>query len=190
MTFEEILTQVHELLERQGRVSYRALKRRFDLDDAYLEDLKAEIVDAKRLAVRAILKEDYSVKDRTFSPEAIQRAKDVLLFHYRHGRTTEELTVEEVASRFKEELADAETWYAELRTKEIGWINSGMNPEVEFDKLYTEAPQLPDEPTDAYPRTWTQRHRDQILVWIAISGAAMIGVAVIFVVRRLCRRPA
>jgi tetratricopeptide (TPR) repeat protein len=147
-------------------------------------------IDAKRLAVRAILKEGYSVKDRTFSPEAIQRAKDVLLFHYRHGRTTEELTVEEVASRFKEELADAETWYAELRTKEIGWINSGMNPEVEFDKLYTEAPQLPDEPTDAYPRTWTQRHRDQILVWIAISGAAMIGVAVIFVVWRLCRRPA
>ena len=31
MTFEEILTQVHELLERQGRVSYRALKRRFEL---------------------------------------------------------------------------------------------------------------------------------------------------------------
>ena len=29
MTFDEILTQVTELLQRQGRVSYRALKRRF-----------------------------------------------------------------------------------------------------------------------------------------------------------------
>ena len=32
-------------------MSYRALKRRFDLDDDYLEDLKAEIIKAQRLAV-------------------------------------------------------------------------------------------------------------------------------------------
>ena len=51
MTFDEILTQVLELLRREGRVSYRALKRRFDLDEDYLEDLKAEIVQAKKLAV-------------------------------------------------------------------------------------------------------------------------------------------
>jgi hypothetical protein len=51
MTFDEILAQVLALLRREGRVSYRALKRRFDLDDEYLEDLKAEIIDAKRLAV-------------------------------------------------------------------------------------------------------------------------------------------
>ena len=51
MTFDEILTQVLELLRREGRVSYRALKRRFDLDEDYLEDLKAEIIQAKKLAV-------------------------------------------------------------------------------------------------------------------------------------------
>src|SRR5712691_2241479 len=50
MTFDEILAQVLDLLQRQGRVSYRALKRRFDLDDAYLEDLKVEIIQAQRLA--------------------------------------------------------------------------------------------------------------------------------------------
>lgn len=33
MTFDEILTQVLALLQREKRVSYRALKRRFDLDD-------------------------------------------------------------------------------------------------------------------------------------------------------------
>jgi hypothetical protein len=44
MTFDEILEQVIALLKRQGRVSYGALKRRFDLDDAYLEDLKGEIL--------------------------------------------------------------------------------------------------------------------------------------------------
>jgi hypothetical protein len=51
MTFDEILEQVIALLKRQGRVSYGALKRRFDLDDDYLKDLKDEIVHAQRLAM-------------------------------------------------------------------------------------------------------------------------------------------
>jgi len=50
MTFDELLARVTELLQRQGRVSYRALKRRFSLDDDYLEDLKDELIKAKRLA--------------------------------------------------------------------------------------------------------------------------------------------
>ena len=50
MIFDEVLTQVIDLLQRQGRVSYRALKRRFELDDEYLEDLKVEIIDAKQVA--------------------------------------------------------------------------------------------------------------------------------------------
>jgi hypothetical protein len=40
MTFDEILSQVQALLQREQRVSYRGLKRRFALDDEYLEDLK------------------------------------------------------------------------------------------------------------------------------------------------------
>src|SRR5262245_11464531 len=51
MTFDEVLDQVLEMLQRRGRVSYRALKRQFDLDDAYLADLKAEIVEVHQLAV-------------------------------------------------------------------------------------------------------------------------------------------
>ncbi len=50
MTFDDILAQVITLLQRQGRVSYRALKRRFDLDDEYIEDLKEEIIHAQRVA--------------------------------------------------------------------------------------------------------------------------------------------
>jgi class 3 adenylate cyclase/predicted ATPase len=50
MTFDEVLTQVLELLQREKRVSYRALKRRFDLDDNYLEDVKDELIYAKKLA--------------------------------------------------------------------------------------------------------------------------------------------
>src|SRR5216683_3188408 len=51
MTFDEVLAQVLELLQREGRVSYRALKIRFHLDDEYLEGLKDELIAAKRLAV-------------------------------------------------------------------------------------------------------------------------------------------
>ena len=50
MNFDEILTQVVELLQRQGRVSYGALKRRFDLDDDYLHDIQTELIDAQRIA--------------------------------------------------------------------------------------------------------------------------------------------
>ena len=37
MTFEEMLDQVIEMLQRRGRVSYRAMMRQFALDEAYLE---------------------------------------------------------------------------------------------------------------------------------------------------------
>jgi class 3 adenylate cyclase len=50
MTFDEILAQVVEILQRQGRVSYGALKRRFELDDDYLQDIKDELISAQRLA--------------------------------------------------------------------------------------------------------------------------------------------
>jgi hypothetical protein len=46
VTFEEVLTQTVAMLQRLGRVSYRALKRQFDLDDDYLEDLKEALLYA------------------------------------------------------------------------------------------------------------------------------------------------
>ena len=51
MTFEEILNQAIALLQRQGRVSYRALKRQFDLDEAYVEDVKLELIEVHQVAV-------------------------------------------------------------------------------------------------------------------------------------------
>jgi hypothetical protein len=51
MDFYEVFEQVLTLLQRHGRVSYRALKRQFDLDDEYLEDLKVELIEAQELAI-------------------------------------------------------------------------------------------------------------------------------------------
>jgi class 3 adenylate cyclase len=43
MDFYAVLDQVVALLRSRGRVSYRALKRQFSLDDELLADLKAEL---------------------------------------------------------------------------------------------------------------------------------------------------
>src|SRR2546426_6391316 len=50
MTFKEVLAQAIDWLQQDKRITYRALKRQFDLDDEYLEDLKAELIQAKQLA--------------------------------------------------------------------------------------------------------------------------------------------
>jgi hypothetical protein len=44
MTYDKVLAQVLDLLQCEERVSYRALKRQFNLNSDYLEDLKADIV--------------------------------------------------------------------------------------------------------------------------------------------------
>ncbi|MGH8065527.1 MAG: ATP-binding protein [Candidatus Entotheonellia bacterium] len=51
MTFEEILDQAIAMLQRRERVTYRALKRQFNLDDAFLDDLKEELIYGQRLAI-------------------------------------------------------------------------------------------------------------------------------------------
>jgi class 3 adenylate cyclase len=51
MDFYEVLDQVLTILRSRGRVTYGALKRQFNLDDTFLDDLKAEIIKGQRLAV-------------------------------------------------------------------------------------------------------------------------------------------
>ena len=46
MTFRELLAEVLDWLQQDGRISYRVLKRQFDLDDADLEDLKEGLLFA------------------------------------------------------------------------------------------------------------------------------------------------
>jgi class 3 adenylate cyclase/predicted ATPase len=50
VTFDEVLEQALEMLQRRGRVSYRALQVQFQLDDTLLEVLKDEIVEVHQLA--------------------------------------------------------------------------------------------------------------------------------------------
>jgi hypothetical protein len=51
VTFNDILSQTMAMLQQHGRVSYRALKRQFAIDDAFLEDLKYELIKVQQRAV-------------------------------------------------------------------------------------------------------------------------------------------
>jgi len=45
MDFYAVLAHVIEILQREGRISYRAIKRQFARDDAYLADLTVELME-------------------------------------------------------------------------------------------------------------------------------------------------
>src|SRR6266436_5441327 len=66
VTFNEVLSQTIAMLQQHGRVTYRALKRQFDLDDAFLEDVQEELLYARHLAVD----EDGRVLVWTGAPQA------------------------------------------------------------------------------------------------------------------------
>ena len=85
MDFYALLDQVVALLRNRGRVSYRALKRQFALDDAYLDDLKAEIIEVQQLAVD----QDgtmlvWTGEPGTASPLAPQPAREPLAYTPHH----------------------------------------------------------------------------------------------------------
>ena len=50
MKFSEVIEQASALLQRKGRISYRALQREFALDDTALEDLKIELIEVEEVA--------------------------------------------------------------------------------------------------------------------------------------------
>ena len=51
MRFSDILAQAKALLQREGRLTYRSLKREFALEDEALEDLKFELIEGQELAI-------------------------------------------------------------------------------------------------------------------------------------------
>ena len=50
MTFEQLLNEASAVLQRRGRVTYRALKRQLEVDDETLKDIAQELIRGQRLA--------------------------------------------------------------------------------------------------------------------------------------------
>ena len=51
MKFSEVVAQTLAWLQREGRVSYRALRLEFDLTEDVLDALKEELIEVKEAAV-------------------------------------------------------------------------------------------------------------------------------------------
>ena len=51
MKFSEVVSQTLAWLQREGRVSYRALRLEFDLNEDVPDALKEEIIEVKELAI-------------------------------------------------------------------------------------------------------------------------------------------
>ena len=78
MRFSEILTEAKAWLQREGRLTYRALKVEFALDDDSLEDLRFELIEGQELAV-----------DKDGNPLPHRRTQAVVT---ENGEATDDLT--------------------------------------------------------------------------------------------------
>ena len=52
MSLFDHIARVREHLQQQGRVSFRAIRREFDVDDDGLEEIIEELVDIQQVAIR------------------------------------------------------------------------------------------------------------------------------------------
>lgn len=106
-----------------------------------------ETSDAKLLASRAFLMASWKAETPTAKEAYRALARSALHMQVPQG-DKEDLTLEEVEQPFRRELADAESWYSDLRSKEIRWVRESDDPEAEFDKLYAEEPSVADSGGD------------------------------------------
>jgi tetratricopeptide (TPR) repeat protein len=162
------------------------------LGDLLLMGEGHNVEDAKRLAARAYLKASYSVEDADAKEAYRKRAREALAMQRRGPNSEEPVRVEDVEASFRQELADAERWYAELHARERGWIESGQNPEAEFDKLYR------DEPSVASPEDLGAELASgpggvplwagMVLGIAVLAAVSLAGILAVFVLRILVRR--
>jgi hypothetical protein len=106
------------------------------------------MIDAKLLAARAFLKASYESRSGPVRAAYRTMGQRALQMQLARGSSSQ-LTLERIEADFQQELAEADKWYAVLRTKELTWIRDGRDPEAEFDRLYTADPESADTEGDA-----------------------------------------
>jgi class 3 adenylate cyclase/tetratricopeptide (TPR) repeat protein len=99
MDYEAVLAQVLDLLQREKRLSYRVLKRRLGVDDDELEDLKEDLIYAKKLAVDEEGHVLVWTGDTTSEPPAVfpGRAPDQAPLAYTPAHLTEKILASRAA---------------------------------------------------------------------------------------------
>lgn len=128
--------------------------------------------DAKQLAGRAYLRAGGATATRPADAAARARAKDALDYQTIEG-TDDQEPLAQLEAELASELAEADAWYAELHAKELAWIGSGVNPEVEFDKLYAAEPAV---------IATMNAHNARIPLWKWLVLAAMCAVSMLVMI--------
>jgi len=129
------------------------------------------------LASRAYLKASYEVDDEP-SREKYRELATMALKLQTGGAGHSQLSLEEVEAVFKEELAEAEAWYAEVHADELAWIESGQNPEAMFAEKFYQTPLIESSPGPYKPSP-------TFLEWLGVLVAAL---GVLFLAYRFARR--
>ena len=90
--------------------------------------------DAKRLAVRALLKASYETKGEV-SANYREKADSALFMQTISPQKERQLSLKQLEASFQNELKAAREWYRELEANEKRWIEQGLDPEAEFLKF-------------------------------------------------------
>ncbi|MEZ4777648.1 MAG: tetratricopeptide repeat protein [Bacteroidia bacterium] len=101
----------------------------------------AYISGARQLAARAYFKASYAVED-TSAKEIYNKRIAFILFHQYTQKKGNRFTLYQLEELLKEEMEDGDNFYLQIRNDEIGWINSGKNPEKEFNLKYYQMPEI------------------------------------------------
>jgi tetratricopeptide (TPR) repeat protein len=146
--------------------------------------------DAKRLAARAFLKASYEVRDELAIQSYRAMARNALGMQTTRRDSMEQITLEQIESEFRNELDEANEWYLNLHESEKSWIENGLDPEKEFDKLYAAEPaqsgmNLIDPPT--HDEMVGRRIRVVLITALCFSLAILAG-GIIAVMRYRKRR--
>ena len=102
--------------------------------------------DGKLLAARAFLKASREVPDGPSRTAYRTMAVAALEMQTKSPGRDENADLEEIEELFAAELAEANRWYDDLRSRETEWIRTGRDPEAEFDRLYDDDPELTPSP--------------------------------------------
>ncbi len=106
------------------------------------ESAQAPTKDGKRLAACAYLKASYESKEESTRQAYRDLAERALGFQTTSLSTRDQLSLEELEEVFKQQLAEAQAWSAELKADELAWIKAGKNPDEEFARKYDKKPAL------------------------------------------------
>jgi hypothetical protein len=134
---------------------------------------RAVDTDEKHLAARAYLKASYAMKDDTARAAYRTKAEDALFPQAKYRGLDGLLTLKELEADLRQEIAQADDWFAGVRNDELVWIREGKDADREFTRKYIDEPQVDADPSEELPIAPFYRGR------FAIAYFALIGVAVI-----------